>query len=74
MSLRTLGYLTEIFTRHHKTQGFPLPPLLPMVLHQGPDAWHISTAFQDLFELSEEIAADLLPFPPKFHHALLESR
>ena len=72
MPLRTLGYMTEIFTRHHKTHGFPLPPVLPMVLHQGPDSWHISTAFENLFELPEEIAASLLPFLPKFHHALLD--
>ena len=72
MPLRTLGYMTEILTQHHKTHGFPLPPVLSMVLHQGPDCWHISTAFEDLFELPEELAADLLPFLPKFHHALLD--
>ncbi len=72
MPLRLLGYMTEIFTRHHKSHGFPLPPVLPLVFHQGPDAWNISTAFEDLFELPDEIAADLLPFLPKFHHALLD--
>ena len=72
MPLRLLGYLTEILTRHHKAHGFPLPPVLPMVLHQGPDTWNISTAFEDLFELPEEISASLLPFLPKFHHALLD--
>lgn len=30
--------MTEIFTQHHKAHGFPLPPVLPLVLHQGPDA------------------------------------
>jgi predicted transposase/invertase (TIGR01784 family) len=72
MPLRLLGYLTEIFTRHHKTHGLPLPPVLPFVLHQGPDDWNVSTTFEDLFALPEEIAADLLPFLPKFHHALLD--
>ena len=43
-----------------------------MVFHQGPDTWNISTAFEDLFELPEEISASLLPFLPKFHHALLD--
>jgi hypothetical protein len=46
--------------------------VLPFVFHQGPDAWNISTAFEDLFELPAELAADLLPFLPKFHHALLD--
>ena len=72
MPLRLLGYVTEIFTKHHKAHGFPLPPVLPFVFHQGPDAWNISTAFEDLFELPDEIATDLLPFLPKFHHALLD--
>ena len=72
MPLRMLGYMTEIFTRHHRTHGFPLPSILPMVLHQGPETWNVSTAFEDLFELPEELAADLLPFLPKFHHALLD--
>ena len=72
MPLRLLGYVTEIFTQHHKAHGFPLPPVLPFVFHQGPDAWNISTAFEDLFELPAELAANLLPFLPKFHHALLD--
>ncbi len=72
MPLRLLGYVAEILTQQHKAHGLPLPPVLPFVLHQGPDHWHVSTFFEDLFELPEEIAADLLPFLPKFHHALLD--
>jgi predicted transposase/invertase (TIGR01784 family) len=72
MPLRLLGYLTEIFTRHHKDHGFPLPPVLPFVFHQGPQAWHLSTQFESLFELPEDLAASLLPFLPRFQHALLD--
>ncbi len=72
MPLRLLGYVTEIFTRHHQSHGFPLPPVLPLVLHQGPLTWNISTAFEDLFELPEPIATELFPYLPKFHHALLD--
>ena len=36
------------------------------------DRWNVSTAFEDLFELPEDLAAVLLPFLPKFHHALLD--
>jgi hypothetical protein len=72
MPLRLLGYVTEIFTKHHNAHGFPLPPVLPFVFHQGPDAWNISTSFEDLFELPEEIAPALLPFLPKFQHSLLD--
>jgi Putative transposase, YhgA-like len=47
MSLRLLGYLTKIFTAHHKAHGFPLPAVIPFVLHQGPERWSVSTAFED---------------------------
>jgi predicted transposase/invertase (TIGR01784 family) len=72
MPLRLLGYLTEIFTRHHQDHGFPLPPVLPFVFHQGPQTWHLSTHFESLFELPADLAASLLPFLPRFQHALLD--
>ncbi len=72
MPLRLLSYVTEIFTQHQKAHGLPLLPVLPLVLHQGPETWTASTAFEDLFDLPHELAADLLPFLPKFHHALLD--
>jgi predicted transposase/invertase (TIGR01784 family) len=72
MPLRLLGYLTEILTHHHQTQGLPLPPVIPFVFHQGPETWQVSTSFEDLFALPSESAADLLVYLPKFHHALLD--
>jgi len=72
MPLRLLGYVTEILLQHHKTHGLPLPPVLPFVIHQGPENWNLSTAFEDLFTMPDDFAGDLLPFLPKFHHALLD--
>ena len=72
MRLRLLGYTMEILIKHHKRHGLPLPPVLPFVFHQGPESWNVSTAFEDLFELPDGLAEDLLPFLPKFHHALLD--
>jgi hypothetical protein len=46
--------------------------VLPFVFHQGPESWNISTTFEDLFPLHDELAADLLPFLPKFRYALLD--
>ena len=66
------GFFKAVFSEHHKNHGLPLPPVLTFVFHQGPDAWNVSTAFEDLFELPEEASAALLPFLPKFHHALLD--
>lgn len=72
MPLRLLSYVTEILVKHQKTYGLPLPPVLPFVFHQGPQTWNVSTAFSDLFELSDDLAVDLLPFLPAFRHALLD--
>jgi predicted transposase/invertase (TIGR01784 family) len=72
MPLRLLGYVGEIPTQQHKSHGLPLPPVLPFVLHRGPDHWAVSTAFENLFALPDDIAADLLPFLPKFQQALLD--
>jgi predicted transposase/invertase (TIGR01784 family) len=72
MPLRLLGYMTEIFKRHHQNHGLPLPPVLPFVFSQGPQTWSVSTQFEALFELPEDLAADLLPFLPRFQHALLD--
>ena len=46
--------------------------MLSFVLHQGPDSWNVSTAFKDLFELPDDVAEILLPYLPKFEHALLD--
>ncbi len=57
MPLRLLFYTAEILFKHHKSHGLPLPPVLPFVFHQGPERWNVSTAFDDLFQLSEYLAA-----------------
>ncbi|MEN3942851.1 Rpn family recombination-promoting nuclease/putative transposase [Prosthecobacter sp. SYSU 5D2] len=72
MPLRLLGYVLEILQQHEQAHGLPLPPVIPFVLHQGPLRWTPSTAFEDLFELPEGQAQALLPFLPKFRHALLD--
>jgi len=72
MPLRVLAYVLEIVQTHQKQHGLPLPPVLPFVLHQGPERWTVSTQFADLFELPEELAGALLPYLPKFQHALLD--
>jgi predicted transposase/invertase (TIGR01784 family) len=72
MPLRLLAYLSEIFTKFYKTHGLPLQPVLPFVFHQGPEAWVASPHFEDLFDLPDDLATDLIPFLPKFQHALLD--
>lgn len=72
MPLRLLGYMLSLWQVHQRQHGLPLPPILPFVLHQGPDAWTVSTHFEDLLDLPEELAPALLPYLPKFTHALLD--
>ena len=72
MPLRVLGYVLEILQTYHKQNGLPLPPVLPFVLHQGPERWTVSPEFSDLFDLPTDLAAALLPYLPKFRHALLD--
>ncbi len=72
MPLRLLGYMQGIYENWHKNHGLPLPPVLPFVLHQGPEAWTVSTSFEDLFQLPAEHSEEVLDFLPKFRHALLD--
>ncbi len=72
MPLRLFGYVGEILNQHYKVHGLPLPAVVPYILHQGPDRWTVSTQFEDLFDLPLETSAALLPFLPKFQHALLD--
>ena len=72
MPLRLLAYITEILTSRFKAHGLPLIPVLPFILHQGPEQWKVSTKFEHLFELPDDLAASLLPFLPKFDYALLD--
>lgn len=72
MPLRLLNYVVEVLRQHAETDGLPLPPVLPFVLHQGPDRWTVSTQFRDLFDLPKDLEGLLRPYLPDFHHALLD--
>lgn len=72
MPLRVLGYKVEILQKHYQRHGLPLPPVLSFVFHQGPDRWTLSPCFEDLFQLDDATSELLLPYLPKFRHALLD--
>jgi len=72
MPLRLLGYILAILQRHEKEHGLPLPPVVPFVLHQGPERWTVSTEFLDLLAVPPALAATLTPFLPQFRHGLLD--
>jgi predicted transposase/invertase (TIGR01784 family) len=72
MPLRLLSYILEILNAHQSRHGYPLPPVLPFVLNQGPDSWEHPLCFEDLFAIPEEACDDLLRFVPRFQYALLD--
>lgn len=72
MPLRLLGYMVHIWEQHEKKHGPPLPPVLPVVLHQGPETWNVSTQFSDLITAPPECLAALMPHIPRFEHVLLD--
>lgn len=68
--LRLLAYMMEVWRAHG--DGLPLPPIIPFVLHQGPDRWTVSQNFLDVFRLPEDLRGLLKPFLPEFHYGLLD--
>jgi len=72
MALRLLHYSVLLLNKHHKEHGLPLPIIIPFVLHQGPETWHVSTHLEDLFALPESLKEAFRPFLPSYQHGLLD--
>ncbi len=45
---------------------------IPMVLHQGGEAWSVSTHFLDWLEAPEELKDEVGRFQPDFEHVLVD--
>lgn len=61
MPLRLLGYIKELLDSHLRQHGLPMPPVLPFVLHQGPDRWTVPTQFASGFDLAPGLLEGLGP-------------
>ena len=81
MPLRLLGYMVEIWRRYRESHPTGLvPPVIPLVLNQGPSEWTVSTQFEDQFRDPKEAEklgtdqdlTDLLPYLPKFTHDVFD--
>ena len=73
MPLRMLNYASAVLLRHSDLHpGQPLPPVLPVLFHQGPNRWTVSPCFEDLFHIPGTLRDILLPYLPKFRHALVD--
>lgn len=68
--LQLLRYVTRLLTRwYDQNDKLPLPPVLPLLVHQGPEDWELSREFSDLFGT---IPPPLHPYLPSFRHALVD--
>jgi predicted transposase YdaD len=69
--LQLLRYIVCILVNWYEQNGkrLPLPPVLPLLVHQGPEDWESSCEFVDLFGAVPEI---LRPHLPSFRHVLVD--
>lgn len=68
--LQLLRYIVRILESwHQQNERLPLPPVLPLLVHQGPKGWNLSCEFVDLFG---EIPPPLRQYLPSFRHALVD--
>jgi len=68
--LQLLRYIVRILTRwYEEHERLPLPLVLPLVAHHGPDGWELSCEFQELFGAVPE---PLRPYTISFRHALVD--
>jgi hypothetical protein len=69
--LQLLRYIVRLLTNWYEQNGrqLPLPPVLPLLAHQGPGEWTFSCEFADLFG---DAPAALRPYLPTFRHALVD--
>src|SRR5581483_7232812 len=69
--LQLLRYVVRMLTDRYERnkQRLPLPPVLPLLVHQGPEGWKLSCEFADLFG---PVPAPLRPYLPSFRHAVVD--
>jgi Putative transposase, YhgA-like len=68
--LQLLRYITRILTRWSKQhQKSPLPPIVPIVVHHGPEGWEYATDFSDLYG---DVPDALRPYLISFRHSLID--
>lgn len=69
--LQLLRYIVRILVTYYEQNGrrFPLPVVLPLLVHQGPGKWSVSCEFSDLFGA---VPKALRPYLLSFRHALVD--
>ncbi len=74
MPFRLLVYMVRIWEQWLKQAepGQKPPCIIPIVLHQGGEAWTVSTHFLDWLEVPEELKEEVGRFQPGFEHLLVD--
>ena len=69
--LQLLRYVVRILVQWYERnqKQLPLPPILPLLAHHGPDGWTFSCEFTELFG---EVPEPLRPYIPSFRHGLVD--
>jgi hypothetical protein len=69
--LQLLRYIVRILANWYEQNEppLPLPVVLPLLVHQGPEAWRVCCEFADLFGA---VPQPLRPYLPSFRHALVD--
>jgi len=69
--LQLLRYVVRVLVQWYEQNNkrLPLPPVLPLLVHQGPEGWTASCEFADLFG---DVPESLHPYLPSFRHALVD--
>ena len=74
MPLRLLEYQIAIMRALQKSNGLPVPPVVSLVFHQGPEGWTAAREFAGIVALPEdpELRRLLVNYIPNFLYALLD--
>ena len=74
MPFRLLRYMVRIWEQWRRKSQPPVrcPPIVALVLHQGPERWTVSTQFLDWLAIPENLRPLLEPLQPAFRHLLVD--
>jgi predicted transposase/invertase (TIGR01784 family) len=75
MPLRLLGYVTRILQRavsRGEAEPDQLPPIIPVVLFQGPRSWQPSTRFIDALKVPGGLLPEVRKYLLDFEHFLVD--
>jgi predicted transposase/invertase (TIGR01784 family) len=71
-SFRLLRYILLTMRRSQRKRGFPLPAVIPLVLHQGSKPWTAPRKFSELLDIPAEHQEALRPYLVDFEYHVVD--